>query len=278
VRNAAFDHLDVTFNEPIDPATFTTQDVAIAGPDGLVSVTGVAPLAADTFRVTFPALTTRGAYVATVGPHIADLSGNEMDQNQNGTQGETPGDQFTARATLIKADTIFTTSTTINEANTQYDGQDIAIVGATVAIDGPHNFRSILLVGGAVLTHTANTAAQVHGLDVRVTGGVVVDATSSIDVSGKGYAAGRTTGNTPGAGSHGGLGGGSGTPAYDDYADPDDSGAGGNTTAGGGRVRIVAATLTLDGRILADGQGPGQGLGTESAGGAISIAVATLGG
>ena len=90
VRNAVFDHIDVTFNESIDPASFTTQDVAITGPDGSVSATGITTLAADTFRITFPALTTRGDYAATIGPDIADLSGNLMDQNQNGTNGEVP--------------------------------------------------------------------------------------------------------------------------------------------------------------------------------------------
>ena len=90
VRNAVFDHLDVTFNKPIDAVTFTTQDVAIAGPEGPVGVTGVAPLAADSFRITFPALTVRGQYTTTIGPEIADVAGNKMDQNQNGTQGEIP--------------------------------------------------------------------------------------------------------------------------------------------------------------------------------------------
>jgi hypothetical protein len=32
VQNAIFDHLDVTFNEAIDPTTFSTQDVTITGP------------------------------------------------------------------------------------------------------------------------------------------------------------------------------------------------------------------------------------------------------
>lgn len=37
---------------------------------------------------------------------------------------------------------VFTTNLTITETNLAYDGQDIVISGATVAIDGPHAFDS----------------------------------------------------------------------------------------------------------------------------------------
>ena len=39
----------------------------------------------------------------------------------------------------------FTTGFTITETNFAYDGQDIVISGATVAIDGMHGFNSLLL-------------------------------------------------------------------------------------------------------------------------------------
>ena len=39
----------------------------------------------------------------------------------------------------------FTTSAVISETNLTYDGQDIVISGATVAIDGSHRFDSLLL-------------------------------------------------------------------------------------------------------------------------------------
>ena len=71
-----------------------------------------------------------------------------MDQNQNGTTGEIPGDQFVDRWTYVSATTIFTTETIIHEGDTTYDGQDIAIKGATVTIDGPHPFDSVQLVRG----------------------------------------------------------------------------------------------------------------------------------
>ena len=46
---------------------------------------------------------------------------------------------------------VFTTNAVISESNTNYDGQDIVIDAATVAIDGPHAFHSLVLTNGAML-------------------------------------------------------------------------------------------------------------------------------
>jgi len=127
-------------------------------------------------------------------------------------------------------------------------------------------------------------------LELMIGGSLTVDASSRIDVTGKGYLPGYTTGNTQqggatadAGGSHGGLGTPGGTNAvYDDYADPDDWGAGGavggGSNPGGGLVRIAAATMTLDGVVTADGDGAidsGRGGG---AGGGIRIDAGTLSG
>src|SRR5437016_755111 len=84
VQNLPFDHLDVQFNVPINSASVGTDDLTITGPSGLTAPTGVIPLAPDAVRFTFPALPERGNYQAVLGPNIADLAGNLMDQNQNG--------------------------------------------------------------------------------------------------------------------------------------------------------------------------------------------------
>ncbi len=154
-----------------------------------------------------------------------------------------------------------------------------------MAIDGPRPFNSVQLIDGAVSTHTADTASQTHELDLTVTEQVIVDATSSIDVSGKGYLPGYTTGNTTlggatgnSGGSYGGLGGsisGATNAVYGDYAAPDDWGAGGLSLPGGGLVRLTADTLTLDGSITANGGGGPFGAG---AGGGVYVAVQTLSG
>ncbi|MCW5553064.1 MAG: Ig-like domain-containing protein [Verrucomicrobiae bacterium] len=179
----------------------------------------------------------------------------------------------------------FTNAVTISETDTNYDGQDIIVDGATVTIDGPHSFNSLLLTNNAVLTHSPCTTTTTHKLELFVTNTLAISTNSRIDVSLKGYLAGRTTGNTTNGaatglsgGSYGGLGGSvSGAPnaVYGDYADPDDWGSSGHTGAkGGGLVRIRAGTLGLEGQVLANGeQATWEGSGS---GGGIYIAVGTL--
>ena len=41
--------------------------------------------------------------------------------------------------------------------------------GATVTINGGHSFNSLLLTNNAVLTHSPNTTAVTHKLDLTVT-------------------------------------------------------------------------------------------------------------
>jgi hypothetical protein len=281
VRNAVFDHVDVTFNEAIDATTFAPAQVSLRGPAGSVAVTGVSSLSPETFRITFAALT-RGTYQAAIGPNIADLAGNRMDQDQDGTGGA-PDDGFQTSLVSINANAILTSPITINEGDTTYDGKDVLIDGTTVTINGSHSFDSVQLIDGAVLTHSADTATASHDLDLTVTQQVIVDAASRIDVSGKG----RLSGGETAGGSYGGLGGGvvaiggiGPNPVYGDYADADQPGSGGvdsgsaHVAAGGGLVRLTAATLQLDGQLRADG---GSDIAAGSGGG-VYVAVTTLAG
>src|SRR6266446_1906212 len=177
----------------------------------------------------------------------------------------------------------FTNDATITETNTAFDDQDIIVSGATVTIDGPHSFSSLLLTNGAVLTHSSCTTTATHRLDLAISNAIAVSGNSRIDVSYRGYVLGQTSGNTTNGaatghagGSYGGLGAAyNGTPnaVYGDYADPDDWGSGGAGIAdngyGGGLARIVVGALALDGQLLADGINNGSG-------GGIYVAVNTL--
>src|SRR5262249_22971174 len=155
-------HIDIQFNEAINAASFTPDDVTLTGPSGTFSPTGVSLLAADTFRVVFPALTVRGNYQAVIGPDITDLAGNKMDQNQNGANGEVPGDRYTVNLVYIVADVIFNSATTINEGDLTYEGRNLLIAASTVTINGSHQFNSVHVVNGGKVTHSANTANQTH--------------------------------------------------------------------------------------------------------------------
>jgi len=152
---------------------------------------------------------------------------------------------------------------------------------------------SLSMTNGGVLTSLATTVAQIYGLDLQVSGTVSVDATSRIDVSGKGYLPGYTTGNSTqgaatgwGGGSYGGQGlsnYGTTNAVYGDYTHPDEPGSGPGPSAtggsGGGLVQITANVLQLDGQLLANG---GTGGGTPDyavaggSGGGIYVNVTTL--
>ncbi|CAB1058049.1 hypothetical protein formerly called flagellar hook-length control protein FliK, partial [Olavius sp. associated proteobacterium Delta 1] len=137
------------------------------------------------------------------------------------------------------------------------------------------------------LTHSGATTESISRLELEIET-LVIDESSAIDVSGKGYLGGRrsglgncgrTLGNVSGScvnsgGSYGGLGGESGDyqigETYGDYRNPDHLGSGGGGYYdyyaggdqpggyGGGLVRIKASSITLLGSIKADGGGSGR--------------------
>jgi hypothetical protein len=89
----------MTFNEPINPTTFTAGEIHLA--DGHrnihlrdLTVTPVAGSNNTQFLIQFAPLTVRGSYVLTIGPHIKDLYGHQMDQDGNFIEGE-DSDVFT---------------------------------------------------------------------------------------------------------------------------------------------------------------------------------------
>jgi len=124
------------------------------------------------------------------------------------------------------------------------------------------------LVNGAILSQQPATTNLAYSLVLAVTNNLLLDAASSINVSGDGYLPGYTVGNTTvgaavngAGGSYGGLGGVFGVSAanavYGDYHDPNELGSGSGANdgggSGGGLVRITAGTAQVDGTILANG-------------------------
>lgn len=96
--------VEIAFSEAIDPNSFTAADVAITSPTGaLIPVSTVAPVANSqnqSFLVSFAQQTQLGSYQATIGPQIQDAAGNQMDQDQDGVQGEATQDQFVTTQAL----------------------------------------------------------------------------------------------------------------------------------------------------------------------------------
>ena len=87
--------IQVTFNEEINPATFTPSQVTLSGPGGTITGVSVAAVAGSndhTFAITFPTQSAAGTYTLKVGPDIQDWYGNDLDQNRNGVNGEATAD------------------------------------------------------------------------------------------------------------------------------------------------------------------------------------------
>ena len=177
--------------------------------------------------------------------------------------------------------------------DTVFQVDNLVILGtntvAATAGGAPILANSVALLNGAVLTQPATTTNQTYSLQLTITNNLLVDQASRIDVSGLGYLAGYTLGNTTGGGakfttggSYGGVGaiccGGVATTVYGDYHNPDNLGSGsgpyGNGAPGGGLVRLMAASAQVNGSILANGGNGYDG----GSGGGIMVSVGTLSG
>ena len=56
---------------------------------------------------------------------------------------------------------VFTSDTTIAPNNSAYDGTDIVVSNATLTVDGPHTFASLLVGSGGTLTHSISASGTI---------------------------------------------------------------------------------------------------------------------
>ncbi|MDB5336913.1 MAG: hypothetical protein JWN70_2532, partial [Planctomycetaceae bacterium] len=125
---APLNHFNLTFDRPMDQDSFDLSDVAsFHGPNGDLTATGFSWLDPQTLQITFSPQTTLGTYDLVLGPHIADLAGDELDESQNGIGGEAV-DQYAAQVTL--ANIIFASGTLTQ--NTTWGG--LVIVEGNVTV------------------------------------------------------------------------------------------------------------------------------------------------
>jgi hypothetical protein len=98
----AITNVDVWFSEPIDSATFTAADISVRNPtNGIIPVSSVTEVGLNRFRISFAPQTGAGQYHALVGPNIADLAGNLLDQDNDGLLGEAGDDLYDAAFKLV---------------------------------------------------------------------------------------------------------------------------------------------------------------------------------
>lgn len=107
----SFNKVRFTFNETVAASSFTVDDViALTGPDGAITPTGVTPVSGTEFDVTFADQATPGAYSALIGPDITDPTGNPMNQDGDFINGEIPADQYTSFGNIAGGRSNFTTT------------------------------------------------------------------------------------------------------------------------------------------------------------------------
>lgn len=74
------DFIDLVFNLAVDPATFSSADVAVMTPSGLLPASQftLSNLGGTRWRIAFPRQLAGGAYEFSVGPNLAGLNGTPM--------------------------------------------------------------------------------------------------------------------------------------------------------------------------------------------------------
>jgi len=94
----SFDSLRITFNEPVDLSTISLADIGLFdGPSAPVVPTDLSPVTGSggrQFVLSFATQIEPGSYVIEIGPNLADLSGNLMNQDADDLNGENPQDVF----------------------------------------------------------------------------------------------------------------------------------------------------------------------------------------
>jgi subtilisin-like proprotein convertase family protein len=94
-----------TFNQPVNPSQFRASDIRLLAPDGttvipITALSDITPVPAsgpnphNVWEVDFNQQTGTGTYTLIVPPTPLDLAGRALDQNDNGTPGEVPADDF----------------------------------------------------------------------------------------------------------------------------------------------------------------------------------------
>ncbi len=161
-----FSTVSLTFNEPILASSFTGQSVQITDQSGAILVDPsqitVAPTSGDItgtlWTITFPAVHTPGTITVTVGPNITDLSGVAMNQNDNFTNGENPGDTYSVSATVSD--------------NTGYDNYHFNLTDQDNHLFDINLYNGQINTGGLVDSNGSPTGSSSYsGMDVLSVGG-----------------------------------------------------------------------------------------------------------
>ena len=165
---------------------------------------------------------------------------------------------------------------------------DVTVKDQAIAQAETATMGSLSLLTGGRLQHDFTTSSLIKRMLITVTGALTIDATSSINLDGRGMVSGYTSNGSGGTvffggdrsgGSHGGYGGGqdngAGAPPtpFDSLTQPTEPGSGSGSNSGnsgGGAVKIIAGSFSHSGVITANGL---AGSYAGAAGGSVWVAV-----
>ena len=139
--------LSVTFDRPMNPATITADSFLVQDHANHI-VAGTIAYDSSSFTATFTPilpLASNNIYRATISTNVKDLSGASL-----------PGDWSWRFATAEDAVSI-TVDTTIDSANTNYDGRTLFVANSTLTLNGVHAFKSVFLTDSASLVFQGAT-------------------------------------------------------------------------------------------------------------------------
>ncbi|HLD67858.1 MAG TPA: hypothetical protein VJA19_17660, partial [Pseudomonas sp.] len=145
---------------------------------------------------------------------------------------------------------------------------ELVVDGYTAELSKSTSWSKVRVINGGKITTPVASGSFIAGITLTADT-IEVDATSFIDVSGKGSLPSPAVGNHCG-GSHGGLGGRYAScttnPVYGEYLAPTGFGMGGRysgtstqDTRGGGALKLVSRSLILNGKLLANGSAGANG-------------------
>ena len=181
--------VDVAFDQPIQPSSFTPSDVNITGPGGSIPATGVAPVGGTTWRVSFAPQSADGTYTVKVGPAINELAANllGMDQNGDGLSGDGTNDTFVA--TFI----IDSTAPVVTAAYGLQKGNRVGITFNEIVVPATATNAANYTVNGLT---PSNVVLQADGRSVALSAPAMVGDTFTLGVNSLGDLLGNTTNRT----------------------------------------------------------------------------------
>ncbi|MBX7104648.1 MAG: FG-GAP-like repeat-containing protein [Gemmataceae bacterium] len=156
----------LTFNQAVDIASFSPTDFVLHAPGGNVPVSSVSLIDSTNIRVAFPTQSTVGTHTLTLLSSVNTATGSALDQNNNGTGGET-ADSFSFVFT-IPAPKILSSSPAagvagpVNRARVSFNKPITSSTFTTadiVSFTGPGGANLAGTITGVVPASTSGTSA-----------------------------------------------------------------------------------------------------------------------